>query len=189
MSKVKDVTIDHPIAANRTKRNVVDDSKKLFDKLDGKDKPLQSPEEKTLKIKQLKELIFLGNLSKTIEKDGFFFQIRTLSNAESRELTKRLILMDDTDRLTYGNILHIATSLEKINGLDIDDVYEELFGPTEELITKLDKNLEILSTLNTHLVSFLIDEYFLLSNESKKSLGLIKENKEEDEQRAENLKS
>lgn len=165
--------MEHPMAgksrASKAKK-FAEDSKDIFDKLDEKEAEEAAKTEEPIppkKLKSLKELLFIGSTSRTVSVDGFVFKLRSLTHQESRAVAKRIFLLSDEEKLVESNAIQLAFALESINGLSIDEAYPELFDDDGEDLSAVDKALEIVSSLNTHLTAKLIAEYFELSNESK----------------------
>lgn len=187
MSRMKDVSIQHPVSAaskNIPKgKEIISESNKIFDKIDKESVTIVENTNKN-SLKNIKELIFYGSLSKVVEIDGFSFKIRTLSNSEARDLTKKLLKMSDEEKLSDSNTWQVAIALEEINGLSIEEAYLGIFGEDNDIKTTQQKCFDIISNMNNHFVSRLMDEYFILSTESNK---LFKLPNSKDKESAENL--
>lgn len=194
MPRGKDVSVEHPLSAaeRRTSRaqDIVEKSDKIFEKID-KEKEQQSQRLENVSnetIKSLKELIYYGSLSKTVELEGFYFQIKTLSNKEGREISKRFVKMSDELRLSDSNTITLAYAIRNINGLTPREAYREIFEKECDTDSEFDACFEILSNLNINLVSRLMDEYIILNQENKRHFAIPKDDEEGSEQSAVNLK-
>lgn len=170
------VEMEHPIAGkSRTSRarKLMEDSQELFDKLDKEEAKRAEEEARPVppqKLKSLKELLYVGTLSRTVHIDGFVFRLRSLTHKESRDVARRIFKLTDEEKLVESNAIQLSYSLESINGLSIDEAFDELFESDDRELSTTDKALEIISSLNTHLTAKLINEYFELSQESKSML-------------------
>lgn len=177
MSK-KNIELEHPMAGrSRVSKaeKLVNESNDIFNKLDEQQKAEREQKTKSPsaeKLKSLKELLLLGNLSKTVEIDGFAFTLKSLSHQDNRDIAKRIFLLPDEDKLSESGIIQLAYSLTEINGFSIKEVYDEIFGQPNENLSKVDMSIKILSNLNNHAVGKLLEEFFNLSLESKKMLNL-----------------
>lgn len=177
----KDVSMEHPMSANRrriSRNKIVEDSQEIFNKLDKEEVEKQEAKAEPIpkkRLKSLKELLYSGRLSKNVEIDGFIFTLETTTTEQNQELSKRLLKMSDEEKLATSNILLLAASLKKINGLNIPDAYEELFEVRKEA-SDLDLSLEIIGALTNHLTGLLINAYFELSKESSDMLKSSDEN-------------
>jgi hypothetical protein len=172
----KKVEMEHPMAGKSRAskaQKLAEDSQDIFDKLDKQEAEKVAKAEEPvapMKLKGLKELLFVGTLSKIVSIDGFVFKLRSLTHQESRAVAKRIFTLSDSEKLIESNAIQLAHSLESINGLSIDEAYAELFEDDGEEFSTVDKSLKIISNLNNHLTAKLINEYFELSNESKELL-------------------
>lgn len=179
----KDVSLEHPMAADRQRagkpRDVAEESRQFMNKLDEKKGQESLPAPKlpeNSKFKSIKQLLYFGTITKVIEIDGFFFKLRSLTNQDVKDITKKMLMMSEQDRIIESNILHLAYSLTSINGLSISDAYSELLDRGGEG-SDSDMAMEILGLLNASLVGKLIEEYFKVAAESK---SLLENNKEEE---------
>jgi hypothetical protein len=171
----KDIEMEHPMAGRgRRAKKILDDSQEIFDKLDQAEEEAKQKAEEPIspkKLKSLRELLFLGAATKDVEIDGFIFTLHSLSNEENRSVLKKMLVMEDEDRLVDANIYYVAESLRKINHLEIHEAYSEIFEE-EPSGTRFDMSLKILSSMSMHMGGTLIKAYFDLSEESKKILSL-----------------
>lgn len=192
----KDISMNHPVSAAAKRlpktQQVLEDSKAIFEKVEEiKEAAEQKAVESITKatntpaMRNLKELLFFGALSKKVELNGFTFELKTLTNAQSRQVSRRWVALDEHEQASKGNLLLVAASLYSINNSSVADVYENLFE-VEAIDDTLEMAIEILSNLNTHLVGLLVKEYLELSERSAKMLTLHDEGKETES--AENLK-
>jgi hypothetical protein len=160
------------LSQNSKAQSILNKANQMFEKLDAaeKDSKVESQEAKekdTVSLRPLKELLFLGSIKKEIELNGFKFVLKTPSNSENREAAKKIFLLPESERFIDGNTYQLSNSLESINGFNVFEIYEQLYGE-ESAFGRLDTGFKILSDLDAGIVGKLLDVYLDLSNENKK---------------------
>ncbi len=191
--KQGNVSMSHPVTAANKRlpraQQILEESSAVFEKAEAEKEAARPIERKPITAsapitRNLKELLFFGTLSERVELGGFTFELKTLNNAKSREISRRWVMLDDAAKQSMGNLMLLASSLVSINDICIADAYSNLFE-AEPLESEMDMNLEILSSLNSHLVGVLISKYLELS--AKSSNLLTPQAHEKDSESVENL--
>lgn len=171
----KDVSINHPMASERQRnkaKDILEGTKQVFEKVEERQKQ-EDPETRVIepkKVRNIRDLLFAGHMSKVVEVDGFYFKLKTLNNEENRDLAKKIIKLPEEDRLSFANTFALAASIEEINGLSLSDAYKEVFEVDSEE-GDFEKALVILSKMNANLVGKLISEYMQLNESSRKIIN------------------
>lgn len=156
----KKVHVSNPI-----NEETLDRARTMTEVVSGK-KP-ESPE--TTEIgKMIKDLIFIGKVTKDIDIQGFSFRLGTLTEERQRLLISRVMRMTDEEKVSYAKVYTVAEAVTHINGIDIEEVASN-YSPDEENVDIAVLNL--LGTLQSYIIDILYQEYENLLKESKSKVG------------------
>ena len=106
-------------------------------------------------LKDLKDLIFLGRQYEVVHIAGYKFEISTLTNAEKRMVIKELATKGK-EMASYVQSYTLAMSIQKINDVPLDELYEE--EDAEEL-TEYQRCTKIIDSWQSLLIGKLYSEY------------------------------
>lgn len=121
----------------------------------------EGPKQSSLEsLKNLKDLILLGRLEKTVELNGYRFRISTLSNLEQNNVLKLLMKKEEMDRLLFAKAAALSFSIRDINGIPLDELCDDEEGDIE------DARLSFLMNLQSSTIEKLFSTYEALLEES-----------------------
>jgi hypothetical protein len=156
MSK-KDVK--HPMASNKSRISKImegaDKAKAMLDSLP----PVEKTEEKVESPKlskdlgDLKQLIFFGKQTTTVEFGSYKFEIQTLNNNQQKDLVSRLRLLSTDDRAVEFKTYLLSSMIVSVNDVPLENLYDG-----EELTSAWDKKQIIISNWQSFLVDALYFE-------------------------------
>lgn len=135
-------------------------------------KPVIKPEQQessvlTKNSVTLKDLIFLGRSTKSVNVGGFDFDFATYTNDEQRFLLELISKTPLEERAYHVRIYALALSIKKINGVPMHTLYE---GSDKDSLSEFEKNISILRQMQTSVVDLLTEHYDKIVSESTKSL-------------------
>ena len=145
--------------------------KEDFDKINTLSEVVSSTaEEKTeSKLdKMIKELIFMGSLTKEVKIGSYIFLLETLTEERQRILVSRIMRMSDQEKVAYAKVYTVAESVTKINDFDIEEVAKNMF-PKEENIEIA--KINFFGSLQATIIDFIFEEYEALLKKSKEEIG------------------
>jgi hypothetical protein len=116
----------------------------------------------------LKSLIFLGRLEKTVKIGGFSFEVSTLTTSQQRDVMSTIMSDGDaTQRMLDIKPLTMSYSVTSVNGVDLETLCED------SSITNIqDRRLEVMMSLQSVLLEKLYREYDELVTRSGKDIGI-----------------
>jgi|14_taG_2_1085336.scaffolds.fasta_scaffold145595_1 hypothetical protein len=121
---------------------------------------------KKLKLSSLKDLIFLGKLTKKELINGFLFEVSTLSISEQKLIMKNIMKSEEVDRLLDIKPLTMSYALRTINGVPLEDLSDNEDLPVEQ------RRLNVVLNMQISLVERLHRIHEELVAESSKEVGL-----------------
>ncbi len=116
----------------------------------------------------IKELIFIGKLSKNVNISGFSFTVGTLTEERQRMLISRVMRMTDEEKVAYAKVYTVSEAVTHINDISIDEIAESF--DQEEGNIEVAK-INFFGTLQSSTVDILYKEYENLLDESKTKVG------------------
>ena len=116
----------------------------------------------------LKSLIYLGRLIKTVKIGGFSFEISTLTTSQQRDVMSTIMSDGDaTQRMLDIKPLTMSYAVTSINGVDLETLCED-----SSITTPQDRRLEVMMNLQSVLLEKLYLEYDKLVVRSGKDVGI-----------------
>jgi hypothetical protein len=173
MSKKTTVIPEHDmLSANSKTQSLLNKANKIFESLDNKntepEENIEAPQEEVHEtLKPLKDLLFLGSLRKETTIGGFKFVLKTPSNSQNREVAKKIFLLPESDRFIDGNTYQLSNYIESINGYNVFEIYEHIYGEKSDL-SKIETGFKLLSDMDAQVVGRLLDVFLELADENKK---------------------
>jgi hypothetical protein len=119
-----------------------------------------------ISLASLKDLIFLGKLTKKEKINGFVFEVSTLSIGEQKQIMQTIMKSGETDRLLEIKPLTVSYSLRTINGVPLEDLNENEDLSVEE------RRLAVVLNMQIALVERLHRVHESLIEGSNKEVGL-----------------
>jgi hypothetical protein len=121
-----------------------------------------------LALEDLKNLIFLGRLTKEIKIGGFSFKISTLTTAQQRDVMKTIMKDGDAaERMLDVKPLTMSYSVQSVNGVSLDSLC------TDDSLTNIqERKLNVMLNLQSVLLEKLYREYDELVSRSGKDIGI-----------------
>ena len=129
--------------------------------------PSKSNQSDLSSLGNLRDLIYLGRLSRTINVGNFKFSLVTPTIKEQKDLVKKMMKIDQNERILEIKTLSVAQCLETINGVPVEQICED-----NTIEDKLDRKINVVSTFQSTLIDRLYKVYEELIDESNKELGL-----------------
>ena len=124
------------------------------------------PEPRKVVPSELKDLVLFGKVVDELEIGGFTFKMSTLTNRQQKTLVKRLVKLDNEERLMNIKVFTLAEAIHSINDVPLS----EISSYSEEGWGDFEKAVEALSELQSNLVDKLYDYYESLVNKSNSFL-------------------
>jgi len=116
----------------------------------------------------LKSLIFLGRLTKTVKIGGFSFAISTLTTSQQRDVMSSIMADGDaTQRMLDIKPLTMSYSVTSVNGVDLETLCED-----SSITNMQDRRLDVMMNLQSVLLEKLYREYDELVTRSGKEVGI-----------------
>lgn len=122
-------------------------------------------DEKKMKIKSLKELIFLGRIDRSVVCGDFTFNLRSITVEDQKNMVIKIMKMPEEERLINAKIVSLAFSVYKINGVPTEE-YSEAEG------TPIDKKIDVLSNLQASVINKLFKNYEEILEESNSKIEI-----------------
>ena len=122
----------------------------------------------------INQVIFLGKLTKEVEIQGMKFEIKTLTEEESREIVERLFRIPEASRMACIRSMTLAKAIDKIGGYDFTEIVTSLLQEENKEInfkTIDTKKNEIVLKLQTSVTNDLFAEYEKLIQKKEESSG------------------
>ncbi|MCH2670141.1 MAG: hypothetical protein MK009_09890 [Gammaproteobacteria bacterium] len=121
-----------------------------------------------LALSDLKSLIYLGRLEKTVDVGGFSFKIATLTTSQQRDVMSSIMTDGNaTERMLDIKPLTMSYAVLTVNGVDLETLC------TDESITSVEKRrLNVIMNLQSVLLEKLYREYDELVTRSGKDIGI-----------------
>jgi len=121
-----------------------------------------------LALSDLKSLIYLGRLEKTVEIGGFQFQITTLTTSQQRDVMSSIMTEGNTtERMLDIKPLTMSYAILSVNGVDVETLCDD------ESITDVQRRrLYVVMNLQSVLLEKLYREYDELVTRSGKDVGI-----------------
>jgi hypothetical protein len=116
----------------------------------------------------LKSLIFLGRLVKTVKIGGFSFEVSTLTTSQQRDVMSTIMSDGDaTQRMLDIKPLTMSYSVTSVNGVDLETLCED------DSVTNIqDRRLYVMMNLQSVLLEKLYREYDDLVTRAGKDIGI-----------------
>jgi|15BtaG_2_1085339.scaffolds.fasta_scaffold00056_11 hypothetical protein len=127
----------------------------------------EEPKQNKLSMSSLKDLAFLGRLTRKEVIGGFTFEISTLNINEQKSIMRKIMTSEEVDRLLDIRPLTLSFSLRTINGVPLADLCEDT-----EIISDEDKRLSVVLGLQLSVVERLHRVHEELTKTSSKEVGL-----------------
>lgn len=121
-----------------------------------------------LALSDLKSLIYLGRLEKTVKIGGFEFKIATLTTSQQRDIMSSIMSDGNaTERMLDIKPLTMSYSVLTVNGVDLEALC------TDDSITSVqDRRSNVVMNLQSVLLEKLYKEYDDLVTRSGKDIGI-----------------
>jgi hypothetical protein len=121
-----------------------------------------------LALSDLKSLIYLGRLEKTVKIGGFEFKIATLTTSQQRDIMSSIMSDGNaTERMLDIKPLTMSYSVLTVNGVDLEALC------TDDSITSVqDRRSNVVMSLQSVLLEKLYKEYDDLVTRSGKDIGI-----------------
>ena len=121
-----------------------------------------------LALSDLKSLIYLGRLEKTVKIGGFSFNITTLTTSQQKDVMSSIMSDGNaTERMLDIKPLTMSYAVLSVNGVGLETLC------TDESITSVeDRRLDVMMSLQSVLLEKLYREYDKLVTRSGKDIGI-----------------
>ena len=122
----------------------------------------------------INEVIFLGKLTKEVEIQGMKFEIKTLTEEESRSVVEKLFRIPEASRMACIRSMTLSKAIDKIGGYDFTEiassVLQEEGKEVNDRTVEFKKN-EIVLKLQTSVTNDLFAEYEKLIENKEEASG------------------
>lgn len=122
----------------------------------------------------INEVIFLGKLTKEVEIQGMKFEIKTLTEEESRSVVEKLFRIPEASRMACIRSMTLSKAIDKIGGYDFTEiassVLQEEGKEVNDRTVEFKKN-EIVLKLQTSVTNDLFTEYEKLIEKKEEASG------------------
>ena len=145
----------------RKKATVSSDAPELELEVENKGANLSAP--------NLRDLIFLGSIQKTVKIGGYSFTIRTLNGKQQKDALAKTMQHSDDERLAVLRGAILASAIIEVNGVALETLYEDFDNDGEEK-TALGKKMSIIESLQTTVVDRLYLEYDALTKQANEEV-------------------
>ena len=122
-----------------------------------------------LSAPNLRDLIFLGSIQKTVKIGGYSFTIRTLNGKQQKDALAKTMQHNDDERLAVLRGAILASAIIEVNGVALETLYEDFDSNGEEQ-TALGKKMSIIESLQTTVVDRLYLEYDALTKQANEEV-------------------
>jgi hypothetical protein len=150
--------------ANPINQETLNKARTLSDVASGRSSEKSQPTEIS---NMIKELIFIGKLSKNVNISGFSFTVGTLTEERQRMLISRVMRMTDEEKVAYAKVYTVSEAVTHINDISIDEIAESFDEEENIEVSKIN----FFGTLQSSTVDILYKEYENLLDESKTKVG------------------
>ena len=151
-------------------RREFSDKESQENKGDGKfnesDLPAEEINANINKLKNIKELIYIGFSTRKVNIPGFIIELRSLSSNDNVFIYKELMKCEGYNKTLLSRVYTLALVISAINGQPMEEMYEIEEG---EMISAFDRKVFILKSMSGELTDHLWGEYGLLIKEAKSS--------------------
>ncbi len=113
----------------------------------------------------LKQLVFLGRLTGTVNIAGYKFELQTLTAREQRSLVERIMMLTETERFARVRDLTMAYALNSVNSVPLEELYTPEDGRE---MSAYDRKIEAISEWQSSLVDTLYNKYQELFEKASK---------------------
>lgn len=103
----------------------------------------------------LDKLIFAGKNEKEIDVGGVSFTLTSLSEHQNKVMVSYLFSLEETERISLTKSVAVASSLSKVDGIDID-VISEQYGEGDDY---LQKRISLISKMQSSVVNTLFENF------------------------------
>lgn len=124
-------------------------------------------EKKPVGLKTLKDLIYLGRVERKVDISGNIFLLRSITAEDQKEMVFKILRLPEDARILYAKIISVACSVEKINGVPLENLAED-----ESLTETLDKKISVIKNLQVSVVNKLFKNYEEILEESNSEVNI-----------------
>lgn len=150
MNRRRTGSVEHPILNKELPKGVADALNEA-----NKEEELTSSEVDYKKpISELKDLVLFGKVEEEVYLGGYKFLLSTLKGREQRELLKKLLKLDNEERLMHIKEFTLSYALKSINSVPLEDLYDD--GETNDVFQK---RVSVISDMQASLVEKLFEKY------------------------------
>lgn len=103
---------------------------------------------------EIRNLVLFGRIIEDFKIGGYTFKLSTLSNRQQKDIVKRLVKLDNEERLTNIKTFTLSEAIISVNGVDLIDLYEG-----NQKLSPEEKKHEIISDFQSGLVEKLFSKY------------------------------
>lgn len=126
-----------------------------------------APSVKKMTLKSLKDLIYLGRIERTVSCGDFTFVLKSITAEDQKNMVSKVIKMPEDVRLLNAKIVSLAFSVEKVNGVMIEELAED-----EESGDIFDKKISVIKNLQLSVVNKLFKNYEEILEESNSQIEI-----------------
>jgi len=127
----------------------------------------EAPPSKKMTIKNLKDLIFLGRIERDVACGECSFSMKSITAEDQRNMIAKVIKLPDDLRLLNAKIISLAFSVDRVNGVPLEDIAEE--GDFED---DFDKKISVIKNLQISVVNKLFKNYEEIIEESNSQIEI-----------------
>jgi hypothetical protein len=118
--------------------------------------------------KLIKNLLFMGRLSKDVKIGEATFTVNTLTEDRQRVLVSRVMRMTNEEKIAYAKVYSVAESVTAINGISIDEISKTMYPDEESLEVA---RINFFGRLQSTIIDILFEEYEVLIKKSREEIG------------------
>jgi hypothetical protein len=126
----------------------------------------QAPAKK-MSLKSLKDLIYLGRIERTVSCGDFTFVLKSITAEDQKNMVAKVMKMPEDIRLLNAKIVSLAFSVEKVNGVLIEDLSED-----DDSVDLFDKKINVIKNLQLSVVNKLFKNYEEILEESNSQIEI-----------------
>jgi hypothetical protein len=120
-----------------------------------------------LNLDNLRDLVFLGKLTETVNIAGFKFVVTTLSASQQRDIMHEVMSADQNQRLLDVKPITVSYVIDTINGVPLESLCED-----DNLTDEFDRRLNVVMSMQASVVERVYQVYEGLVRSSNKEIGL-----------------